>query len=322
LGEEHMVLLIRLVYGRKILALTAVCASGLTAAVTLWWNWLLSGIINMVSVGKTLSLDMIICAVAAMLLLCVTNFAKGCLAGYACESMSHDLRMGYARHFVSLPFSETEKLNEGEQLSKLQNEIAGVSNYLSNNLFQLLDDGIRFVTTFCWLMFINPTLTLTANLPAFAVVAYVFFSSGIIEKATERSQQAKGNMNQYAGTLLTLFPILRLYDGFRLTLGGYGSAVGTWEKYTAQAERVKARLMSLSGLLSGIPLLLLFLAGGRMAISGVLSVGTLYIFLNLSGNVSGVLMNMPGYFAAFRQFSANARRLSPHVALIWKGKQI
>jgi len=317
-----MVLLIRLVYGRKVPAFAAVCASGLTAAVTLWWNWLLSVIINMVSAGKTLSTDNILWAVAAMLLLSVTNFAKGWIAGYACESMAHDLRMGYARHFVSLPFAETEKLNVGEQLSKLQNEIANVSNYLSNNLFQLLDDGVRFVTTFYWLIFINPMLTLTANLPAFAVVVYVFFSSGIIGRATERSQQAKGNMNQYADTLLTLFPILRLYDGFRLTLGGYGSAVETWEKHTTRAERVRARLMSLSGLLSNIPLLLLFLAGGRMAISGVLSIGTLYIFLNLSGNVSGVLMNMPGYFAAFRQFSANVRRLSPRVVLIRRGKQI
>ena len=317
-----MILLIKLVYGRRVLAFSAVCASGLTAAVTLWWNWLLSGIINIVSVGKTLSTDMILWAVAAMLLLSVTNLVKGWLAGYACESMAHDLRMGYARHFVSLPFAETEKLNVGEQLSKLQNEIAGVSNYLSNNLFQLLDDGVRFIATFFWLTLINPMLTLTANLPAFAVVVYVLFSSRVIRTATERSQQAKSNMNQYADTLLALFPILRLYDGFHLTLHGYGSAVGAWEKSTTQAERVRARLMSLSGMLSNIPLLLLFLVGGRMAISGVLSVGTLYIFLNLSGNVSGVLMNMPGYFAAFRQFSANVRRLSPRVVLIWRGKQI
>ena len=72
-----MILLIRLVYGRRIQAFTAVCVSGLTAAVTLWWNWLLSGIINIVSVGKTLSTDLILWAVAAMLLLSVTNLVKG-----------------------------------------------------------------------------------------------------------------------------------------------------------------------------------------------------------------------------------------------------
>ncbi len=50
-----------------------------------------------------------------------------------------------------------------------------------------------------------------------------------------------------------------------------------------------------------------------MAINGVITVGTLYIFLNLSGNVSGVMMNMPGYITAFRQFSSNMNRLSPQV---------
>jgi ABC-type multidrug transport system fused ATPase/permease subunit len=133
--------------------------------------------------------------------------------------------------------------------------------------------------------------------------------------ATDRSQQAKGQMNQYAETLLTLFPIIRLYDAARMTIGGYTGAVKVWENYTVKAERKKAKLMSLSAILSQMPQLLLFLVGGHRTISGMLTVGTLYIFLNLSGNVSGALMNMPGHIAAFRQFSANMKRLSPHILL-------
>jgi hypothetical protein len=53
---------------------------------------------------------------------------------------------------------------------------------------------------------------------------------------------------------------------------------------------------------------------------GDLTIGTLYVFLNLSGSLSGVMMNMPGYIAAFRQFSANVRRLSPHVILVEQGQ--
>jgi ABC-type bacteriocin/lantibiotic exporter with double-glycine peptidase domain len=127
-------------------------------------------------------------------------------------------------------------------------------------------------------------------------------------------------MNKYADTLLSLFPIIRLYDAARMTGNGYADAVKTWETHTVRAERTRAKLMSLSALLSRIPLVLLFLIGGTMAISGRMTVGTLYIFLNLSGSVSGVLMNMPGHIAAFRQFSANMKRLSPQVLLVGKGE--
>jgi len=315
-----MILLSKLLYERKILALITICASCLTAAVTLWWNSQLSGIINMVTAGVLPSKDMILWTLITMLVMGVTNYAKDYIAGYTCESMTHDLRMGYARHFASLPVAETENLNTGQQLSKLQNEIAGVSSYLNTNLFQLLDDGMRFFSTFIWLLFISPALTLASNLPAFIILVYVFWSSKIIGLATDRSQKAKGQMNQYADILLTLFPIIRLYDATRLTLDGYINAIDIWKNQTILLERTKAWLMSLSGVLSSIPLLFLFLVGGQMTINGVLTIGTLYIFINLSGNVSGVMMNMPGHITAFRQFSANMNRLSPHILLAGKGE--
>ncbi len=317
-----MVLLSKMLCKRNFQTLTAICSSILTAAVTLWWNAQISHIINAVSVGLPPSKKMISFAILTILIMGAANFAKGCISGYVCEGITHDLRMGYARYFASLPVAEAEKRNTGEQLSRLQNEIAGVSSYLKLNLFQLFDDTIRFLSTFFWLLFISPTLTLAANLPAFILVAYVFWSSKIIGTAIECSQKAKGQINQYADTLLTLFPIIRLYDAARLTLNGYASGVKRWEDQTVRAEQTRARLMSLSALLSSIPLLLLFLIGGRMTISGTLTVGTLYIFLNLSGNVSGVLMNMPGFIAAFRQFSANMKCLSPHIILTGKGEEL
>ena len=315
-----MKLLSKMLGKRRSLSIITICASGLTAAVALWWNAQLSGIIDTVSAGNLPTKDMVLRALVTMLIMGATFFAKSYLSGYTCESMAHDLRMGYARHLASLPVADVEKLNVGERLSKLQNEIAGVTGYLNANLFQLLDDAVKFLSTFIWLLHISPVLTLTSNLPSFILVAYVFWSSKIIGSATGRSQKAKGQMNQYADTLMNLFPIIRLYDAARLIQDGYADAVKAWENETAWAERTRARLMSLSALLSYVPLMLLFLVGGHLAISGVLTVGTLYIFLNLSGNVSGVMMNMPGYIGAFRQFTANMKRLAPHVLLAGRGE--
>jgi len=255
-----------------------------------------------------------------MFAMCAANFLKTYISGFTCEILTHDLRMGYARYFSSLHISEIERLNAGEQLSKLQNEIAEVSRYLNGNLFQLVNDSITFIATIVWLLVLNTKLTLTGNLPVLVIMIYVFYSSRLISNATERSQQARGQMNKYADTLLTLFPIIRLYDAMPMMLGNYNKEVGEWERQTVRAERIRARLMSLSGFLSSIPLMLIFLVGGGMVINDVLTIGTLYIFLNLSGNVSGVMMNMPGFIASFRQFTVNMKRLSPMVILDGKGK--
>lgn len=80
-------------------------------------------------------------------------------------------------------------------------------------------------------------------------------------------------------------------------------------------ERVAAGLMSLSGLLSFVPLLLLLGFGGVMVVNGEISTGIFYIFINLSGNVSGFLQNMPNMYAAFRRFEASAERLGKKLVL-------
>lgn len=315
-----MALLYKILCQRKFLTLITICASGLTAAVTLWWNTQLSDIINMVNIGKPPSKEMILWALVTILAIGVMNYVKVYISGYTCEGMTHDLRMGYARHFTLLSVIETEKLNAGEQLSKLQNEITSVSGYLNTTLFRLLDDSVMFFSAFVWLLFISPALTLAFHLPALIILVYVFWASKIIESATERSQHAKGRMNQYADTLLTLFPIIRLYEATRIIMDGYKDTVKTWQSHTMGAERTKARLLSLSGVLSNIPLLFLLLAGGYMTINGIFTIGTLYIFLNLSGTVSGVMMNMPEYIASFRQFSAGMKRLLPNIILTEKGE--
>ncbi|MBE5961247.1 MAG: ABC transporter ATP-binding protein [Lachnospiraceae bacterium] len=288
---------------------------GITTVVTLWWNSILSSIITNVSDGKQLSVKNLLASLAAIILTSVSAYAKTLLCSYTCEQMGHSLRMGYARYLSCLPFSQAEHLSRGEQFSKLQNELSDILNYFNSSLFPLVDDAIRFLITLFWLLKRNAWLTILSNLPVFFIVLYIIWSSKVIGSATKGSQIAKGTMNQYADSLISLFPIIRLYDASKMLLNGYNTACKEWEEKTSKAEKVRARLMSLSGLLTSIPLMLLFLIGGRQVINGVITIGTLYVFLNLSGNVSGIMMNMPGHIAAFRQFLANIQRISPNVML-------
>lgn len=313
-GVMATTLLYKMLYRRRFLSFAALGASAFTAAATIGWNVQLAVIINAVSGGQALTNGMFIGALLSMAVISISSGLKAYLSGGACESMGHDLRMAYARFFAELPMAEAEKLNTGKQLSKMQNELAGVNQYVSANLFQLMDDAMRFLVTFGWLLVLDPVLTVGVNLPVPLLMAYVFWSSKIIGSATEHSQQAKGQMNRHADTLLTLFPVIHLYDALPMTRNRYNNAVKAWENHTVRAERTRARLMSLSGLISQLPLLLLWLMGGYRVMAGLLDIGTLYLFLNLSGNVSGVLMNAPGYIANYRQFAANLKRLLPYVS--------
>lgn len=126
-------------------------------------------------------------------------------------------------------------------------------------------------------------------------------------------QQEK--INGLADIILELFPIIQVYDSYRLMKSTMWENLSEWENANVRKERISARLMSLSGVLSFVPLLLLLGFGGAMAINGEISTGTFYIFINLSGNVSGFLQNMPDIYANFRRFGASVDKLEEKLVL-------
>ena len=314
-----MALLQKLIHMRIGLTTLTVFVSVISISVSLWWNAQLSGIINTVNTGNTVSVRTILLACAAMILSAIIAYILGLCSGWTCETLAHDLRMGYAKHFMALPIAEIENLNAGEQLSKLQNEISDVSGFLRANLFSIVDDMIRFIGSLSWLFWLDPKLTLLSNAPVVILMCYTLFTSKVIGQAAQESQQANAHMTGFADTLITLFPVLRLFNAAPLVRRQYDHALEKWESAAIKEERRKARLMSLSGLFSYFPLLMLFLIGGTKIINGMASIGTLYIFINLSGNVSGMMMNMPGRIAGFRRFVVNMKRLEFSV-LIEKGR--
>ena len=313
--------LVKELLGRRLaIVLATVALSGLAISVSLWWNRQLSDIINEMNAKTAVAPASIGLVAVTVALSAGLSFGLALLSGWACETLAHDLRMGYARHFAGLTLPEIEGLNAGEQLSKLQNEITDVSTFLRGNLFSIVDDTIRFVGTFAYLICLNPKLALLANLPVAVLMWYTVWSSRRIGALAQASQQANAEMSGFAETLTTLFPVIKLFQAAPLLAARHGEALARWEDATIREERTRARLMSPSGAFSFLPLLLLFLIGGLQILQGESSIGVLYIFVNLSGNVSGVLMNLPGRIAGFRRFTANMARLKPQVELAGKGE--
>lgn len=308
-----MQLLTRLLRARRSLVLLALLATLGALGVNLYWNRILSGMIDALQRGVAPSGVDVARTALVMLASAASAYGMGLSAGWVCECLAHDLRVGYARHIAHMRYAQIEQLGAGEGISKLQNEIGDVSMFLRNNLFDFAADIVRFVATFAWLLWLNPVLALLANAPCALLLWYTAYSSRAISEVALRSQQANTAMGGFSETLIAVFPVLRLFDAAPLLRRKYRAALDSWADASVREEARRARLMSLSALLSCLPLLLLFLVGGLQIVNGMSSIGVLYIFVNLSGNVSGVLMNMPGRIAQFRRFEVNMGRLAPSV---------
>lgn len=288
----------------------ALAASVLGIVLTLCWNRELSEMIEAISRGVPVEHKALVTAVGLMLAMMANGFLSLSLSGLACESLGHDLRMALAGRLANAPLREMESLSAGRALSLLQNEQAEVVAFLRNNLFALVEDAINFTGTLAWLLVLNPGLTLAAHLPLIPIAWYVHASSRAIESCAAKSQQANAHVGGWIDTLATAFPVIRVFQAEQAVCDWHNKALEDWQQSAMREERISARFMSLSAVLRFVPLILLLAIGGTQVIRGELSLGMLYIMINLSGNVSGVVMNLPRRAAGFRRFAANMNRLN------------
>ena len=242
------------------------------------------------------------------------EYVSVCMASWVCEIFAHDLRMGYVKYYLRTDIRKISRMNVGEEQSAMQNELKDISDYFQQNLFSFLKQFATFAVTALFLLCQNAKLALLSTLPAIPLMVYCYFTGKVIKGCTEQYQKDKKQINGMTNILLELFPVIQVYDAYGLIRHAMDRRIGEWEIANIRKERTTARLMSLSGLLSFLPLLLLLGIGGTMTINGEISIGTFYIFINLSGHISGFLQNMPNIYAGFRRFEASVTSLGEKLA--------
>ena len=315
-----MKILRQLIKLHKNLFTTAVLFTFLSVILNLCWNRFLAQMLDILGDTDFFILEngmgiFLAGGILVVLIHAASEYLSLFLSSYTCEIFAHEMRMGYAGYYLQSDLQALSKLNVGEAQSAMQNELKEISDYLSENLFSLMKQFGTFAVTVIFLLYQNFKLTMLSIFPVIPLIIYCSFSSKIIKNYTQQCQNNRKKINGLADMILELFPVIQVYGAYKLIKGTLAENLSEWENTNVKKEIVSARLMSLSGVLSFVPLLLLLGFGGAMVINGEISIGTFYIFINLSGNVSGFLQNMPGNYAAFRRFSASVDRLGEKICI-------
>lgn len=278
-------------------------------AVVFVWNKYLANLIDFVVAGNKMTAQMIWTFVIILVVFVLFNGASTFISNYTCEQINYNIRRLYIEESAKKDYEYFCNIGAGQGSSVLLNELNAVCNFISTNLFFIFDSAVKFLGTFGWFLILNPKLAVLSNLPVAAILVYVTFTSKILKKYTVCANEEKSKLNGMTESLMNLFPVIRLYDANKMILEKYSDANITWEKLVTNMEKKKAVLMSLSALMTCIPLLLTILIGGKQIIDARMTIGELYIFINLSGNVSGILMNMPAFIMQLRVFMGNVEKI-------------
>lgn len=279
-------------------------------AVVFVWNKYLAELIDYVIAGNHLTKKMVFEFTVILCAYILMNGLSAFMAGFTCEQINFHLRQNYIKNSSLQNYEYFRNAGAGQETSVILNELNSVTSFISENLFFIFDSAVKFAGTFGLFLSLNPFLAVTSNLPVAGILVYVSATSKVLKKYTVCANEEKARLNGITESLMNLFPVIRLYESGKMILEKYIQANDRWKNLVSDMERKKAVLMSLSALMTCIPLLLTILIGGWLIIQNKMTVGELYIFINLSGNVSGILMNMPAFIMQLRVFTGNVRKIA------------
>ena len=221
-------------------------------AVVFFWNKYLSALIDFVLGGNQITSSMILRFILILVIYILANALTSFMSSFTCEQINFFLRENYIRNVAENDFDYFRHVSGGKETSVLLNELSSVCSFISGNLFFIIDSAIKFTGTFGWFLILNPKLAILSNFPVAGILIYVSFTSKILKKYTIRANEEKSKLNAITESLMSLFPVIRLYDAGKMIFENYGQSVNAWEKSVTIMEKRKALLMSISALITSL----------------------------------------------------------------------
>ena len=266
----------------------------------------------------------------------LTAYLNQLISRYTAEKMGDSLRMGFADKILrqkqnEAPEKDSDKEvskesgtvknrneNSGkgfcgtgsfEAMSKVQNELMQASDYMTNTLFDIVWRVLSAVIILIFFFTVNPVLTLVILTPMMVTVAVTRLLGKKLVPLVNMAMDEKTIHNKVAYSAITGFEAVSIYDGKGFFRDKYRENIENWGRAETKKERMNALCNSMSGILSQVPLLLLFAVGALMIWKGQITFGTLIIFLNMQKGVLRTLMNLPTWMISVKSFFVHLGRV-------------
>lgn len=283
--------------------LVTFCSIGMQLVWTLNIGNLADSIVDRRKITQEFLLRML----ALLLINAVFQYLNPLVNRFCSEKMAHTLRMNFADAILS---GQNEAKCQGgyEAVSKVQNELMQASEYMSNTLFDIIGMALSGLFSLAFLLLQNALLTGIILLP---IILVAVLSNRLGKKVVPLAHAAldkKILYNKIAYSAINAYDAVVIYDGKGFFNDRYENELEKWGQLEKKKERIAAVCNSFSGILSQIPLLVLFAAGVILIGKGYMTIGILIIFLNMIKSLLRTLMNFPSWTVSVRNFLVHLSR--------------
>lgn len=224
-----------------------------------------------------------ILALGILLVACVQVASEYSFRVYnarASETVVKTMRDRLFCHIQRLPYSWHSENRTGDIIQRCTSDIDTMKNFLSQQLTSIFRIVMLLALSIAFMLSMHPLLTVIALIPMPVILLYSFYFHKTVYDGFEKCDESEGKLSAMAQENLTGVRVVRAFglerseiDKFRKQDDHY---TGLWEKMAS----VLSRFWSISGILSGIQVLLVIVFGARFCVNGDMLAGEYIAFIS------------------------------------------
>jgi ATP-binding cassette subfamily B multidrug efflux pump len=256
--------------------LAALASSALSAVVPQVIRWLVD---QGIAAGRTGVLGW---GVLGLLALTLLNGVLGYLLGrwseVASQNVAYDLRNAIHARLTSLSFSYHDHAQSGQLLSRSIQDVERIRFLTGRAVLRIFQAVTLLIATFIAVALMNPRLTLLslATMPVLAYTAYRF--GRVYRPLSLEIQQQIAVLTTVLEQNLRGTRVVKAFAQEDAEISKFEVENHQWFALSERAIRVEALNVPLIDMIAGVSTVLIVWYGGRLVISGALTLGELVAF--------------------------------------------
>ncbi|MBM7618246.1 ABC-type multidrug transport system fused ATPase/permease subunit [Bacillus tianshenii] len=239
----------------------------------------------------------------------VTGFIYIYFEAIATYGVKKDLKNHVFQHVLRLPASTASNRSSGELVSHFTNDINSIDGVVGSNIINFIYLPLIYLTVFIFLFQINWQLSMISLLVApAAIVSGAFF--GILLRNNGREiHHLVAKMNGFLNESFQGFLTVRSFTLEKLLYRNYRKQ--NQELYSLEMKNAKLRGWFHSGsqLVSSLTYIATLCVGAYFVSTGVMTVGSLLIFVTLVNHLVYPLTELAGKWAGFQRSISAVERV-------------
>lgn len=208
-----------------------------------------------------------------------------------------------------LPISYFDTHTHGELMSRYTNDVDTVRNFLNQSFVQVISSAVTVVSTFVMMLILSWQLTLLIIVMIAFMVLIIKKIGGKSSKYFKLQQKDLGTANGYIEETIEGQKVVKVFNHENEVKDEFGKINDALQHSATSANTYGSILMPIMGNMSHINYTVIAIAGGLLAVNGILSIGTITSFLQYSRSFAQPITNLSQQINTVLSALAGAERI-------------